>query len=161
MTPELQAQLRHALATAAELAPASAQPSEAHGLCCWQGETVVAVTSGANMNFDRLRLVAELAGVGATQEAMLVTTIPELPGSFTRFTSTALADSNLSITEFKYRWPLVLGRCLLGTRWESWQKTWQLQRSSGAADATACQRAAGKEALTSLLRALSTMHNAP
>ena len=140
------------LATAAELAPASAQPSEAHGLCCWQGETVVAVTSGANMNFDRLRLVAELAGVGATQEAMLVTTIPELPGSFTRFTSTALADSNLSITEFKYRWPLVLGRCMLGRPG---------RRPGTHSDAIACQRAAGKEALTSLLRALSTMHNAP
>ena len=55
------------------------------------------------MNFDRLRLVAELAGVGARQEAMLVTTIPELPGSFMRFASTALAESDLQVTEFKYR----------------------------------------------------------
>ena len=47
-----------------------------------QGKTVVAITSGANMNFDRLRLVADLAGVGARQEAILVTTIPERPGSF-------------------------------------------------------------------------------
>ena len=68
-----------------------------------QGKAVVAITSGANMNFDRLRLVAELAGVGATQEAMLVTTIPEAPGSFGRFVSAALADSNLQLTEFKYR----------------------------------------------------------
>ena len=80
-----------------------------------QDQTVVAVTSGANMNFDRLRLVAELAGVGATQEAMLVTTIPELPGSFMRFASTALADSDLSITEFKYRCrPQLHVRCSLG-----------------------------------------------
>jgi threonine dehydratase len=43
-----------------------------------QGETVVAVTSGANMNFDRLRLVSELAQVGARREAMLATTIPEV-----------------------------------------------------------------------------------
>ncbi len=43
-----------------------------------QGATVVCVTSGANMNFDRLRLVSELAGVGARQEAMLATTIPEV-----------------------------------------------------------------------------------
>ena len=45
-----------------------------------QGRTVVAVTSGANMNFGRLRLVADLAGVGARQEAILVSTIPERPG---------------------------------------------------------------------------------
>ena len=37
-----------------------------------QGKTVVAITSGANMNFDRLRLVADLAAVGARQEAILV-----------------------------------------------------------------------------------------
>lgn len=47
-----------------------------------QGKTVVAITSGANMNFERLRLVAELAEVGATTEATLTTTIPERPGSF-------------------------------------------------------------------------------
>jgi hypothetical protein len=39
---------------------------------------VVAVTSGANMNFDRLRLVSELAQVGARREAMLATSIPEV-----------------------------------------------------------------------------------
>lgn len=43
-----------------------------------QGATVVCVTSGANMNFDRLRMVSELAGVGARREAMLATTIPEV-----------------------------------------------------------------------------------
>ncbi len=42
---------------------------------------MVAITSGANMNFDRLRLVTELAGVGAA-EAMLATNIPETPGAF-------------------------------------------------------------------------------
>jgi threonine dehydratase len=45
-----------------------------------QGKTVVAVTSGANINFQRLRLVAELADVGAMTEATLTTTIPERPG---------------------------------------------------------------------------------
>jgi hypothetical protein len=39
---------------------------------------VVAVTSGANMNFDRLRLVSELAQIGARREAMLATSIPEV-----------------------------------------------------------------------------------
>ena len=56
------------------------------------------------MNFDRLRLVTELADVGATREAMLATTIPEYPGSFAAFVGVALPDgSGLQITEFKYR----------------------------------------------------------
>lgn len=49
------------------------------------GEAVVAITSGANMNFDRLRLVTELADVGRKQEAVLATSLPETPGSFKRF----------------------------------------------------------------------------
>ena len=68
-----------------------------------QGQTVVAVTSGANMNFNRLRLVVELADVGATQEAMLATTISERPGAFSDFILTALGDSGVSVTELKYR----------------------------------------------------------
>lgn len=64
---------------------------------------MVVVTSGANMNFDRLRLVAELAGVGSRQEAMLITTIPERPGAFQAFTDAALAQSDIQVTEFKYR----------------------------------------------------------
>lgn len=43
-----------------------------------QGATTVCITSGANMNFDRLRLVSELAEVGAQREAMLATTILEV-----------------------------------------------------------------------------------
>lgn len=46
---------------------------------------VVAVTSGANMNFDRLRLVTELADVGRHREAVLATYMPEEQGSFKRF----------------------------------------------------------------------------
>ena len=46
---------------------------------------VIAVTSGANMNFDRLRLVTELADVGARREAVRATTLPEEPGAFKRF----------------------------------------------------------------------------
>lgn len=55
------------------------------------------------MNFDRLRLVTELADVGALTEAMLATTIPERHGSFKAFLETALGDASLQITEFKYR----------------------------------------------------------
>ncbi len=69
-----------------------------------QGATVVAVTSGANINFDRLRLVSELADIGALREAMLATTIPEQPGSFLRFIQTALDPvPDVQVTEFKYR----------------------------------------------------------
>ncbi|CAL5220401.1 g2410 [Coccomyxa viridis] len=71
-----------------------------HGL---KGVSAVAVTSGANMNFDRLRLVTELAGIGALKEAMLATTMPERQGSFKDFLDIALDNSDLQITEFKYR----------------------------------------------------------
>ncbi|PHT71019.1 Threonine dehydratase biosynthetic, chloroplastic [Capsicum annuum] len=50
-----------------------------------KGENVVAITSGANMNFDRLRLVTELADVGRQREAVLATFMPEEPGSFKKF----------------------------------------------------------------------------
>lgn len=65
-----------------------------------KGETVMAITSGANMNFDRLRLVTELADVGARREAVIATFIPEQPGSFKRFIETV---GPMNITEFKYR----------------------------------------------------------
>jgi len=63
----------------------------------------VAVTSGANMNFDRLALVAELASVGARAEAIFATSIPERPGAFAAFVSAALEGTDIQITEFKYR----------------------------------------------------------
>lgn len=50
-----------------------------------KGDNVVAITSGANMNFDKLRVVTELANVGRQQEAVLATVMPEEPGSFKRF----------------------------------------------------------------------------
>lgn len=50
-----------------------------------KGENVVAITSGANMNFDKLRVVTELANVGRQQEAVLATVMPEKPGSFKQF----------------------------------------------------------------------------
>ncbi|KAL8245215.1 hypothetical protein R6Q59_011473 [Mikania micrantha] len=62
---------------------------------------VVAITSGANMNFDRLRLVTELANVGRQREAVLATFMPEEPGSFKQF---AELIGKLNITEFKYRY---------------------------------------------------------
>ncbi|KAK9079366.1 hypothetical protein SSX86_001037 [Deinandra increscens subsp. villosa] len=62
---------------------------------------VVAITSGANMNFDRLRLVTELANVGRQREAVLATSMPEEPGSFKQF---AELVGKMNITEFKYRY---------------------------------------------------------
>ena len=64
------------------------------------GETLVAVACGANMNFDRLRFVAERAEVGEAREAVLAVTIPEERGSFRRFC--AVLDGH-SVTEFNYR----------------------------------------------------------
>jgi threonine dehydratase len=66
---------------------------------------VVAVTSGANINFERLRLVAELANVGSLTEATMATTIPERPGAFSAFIDAAVGAGAepLSVTEFKYR----------------------------------------------------------
>ncbi|KAL3642643.1 Threonine dehydratase biosynthetic, chloroplastic [Castilleja foliolosa] len=66
-----------------------------------KGANVVAVTSGANMNFDRLRLVTELADVGRRREAVLATYLPEEPGSFKRFCELL---GPMNITEFKYRY---------------------------------------------------------
>ncbi|KAL6519359.1 Threonine dehydratase biosynthetic, chloroplastic [Orobanche gracilis] len=66
-----------------------------------KGENVVAVTSGANMNFDRLRLITELADVGRQREAVLATYMPEEPGSFKQFCELV---GPMNITEFKYRY---------------------------------------------------------
>ena len=61
---------------------------------------LVAVLSGANMNFDRLRFVAERAELGEAREALFAVTIPERPGSFRGFC--ALLGQRV-ITEFNYR----------------------------------------------------------
>lgn len=66
-----------------------------------KGKTLIAVASGANMNFDRLRFVAERAELGEQREAVLAVTIPETPGSFKKF-CTLLGAKN--ITEFNYRY---------------------------------------------------------
>ncbi|HOY71073.1 MAG TPA: threonine ammonia-lyase, biosynthetic [Methylotenera sp.] len=64
------------------------------------GKTLVAIASGANMNFDRLRFVAERAEVGEHREAVLAVTIPEKPGAFKTFCRLL---GNRNITEFNYR----------------------------------------------------------
>jgi threonine dehydratase len=65
-----------------------------------RGKTLVAVASGANTNFDRLRFIAEEAEIGEQREAILAVTIPERPGSFRMFCATLGARS---VTEFNYR----------------------------------------------------------
>ena len=66
-----------------------------------EGERLVAINSGANINFDRLRHVAERAEIGERREALLAVTIPERPGSFLRFCRTL---GKRGITEFNYRY---------------------------------------------------------
>ena len=66
-----------------------------------KGQTLVAIASGANMNFDRLRFVAERAEIGEKREAILAVSIPETPGSFRKFCA-LLGKRN--ITEFNYRY---------------------------------------------------------
>jgi threonine dehydratase len=66
-----------------------------------KGQTLVAINSGANMNFDRLRYVAERTLSGEKQEALFAVTIPEEPGSLFRFCREVVGERN--ITEFNYR----------------------------------------------------------
>ncbi|EXJ81332.1 threonine ammonia-lyase, biosynthetic [Capronia epimyces CBS 606.96] len=62
---------------------------------------LVAIASGANMNFDRLRFVAERAALGEQKEALLTVTIPERPGSFAQLVEAVLPQA---VTEFGYRY---------------------------------------------------------
>jgi len=64
-------------------------------------ETLVAIASGANMNFDRLRFVAERAEIGEYREALYAVTIPERPGAFLAFCELL---GRRQITEFNYRY---------------------------------------------------------
>jgi threonine dehydratase len=66
-----------------------------------QGRTYVAIACGANMNFDRLRFVAERAELGEEREAIFAVTIPERPGSFREFCALL---GNRNVTEFNYRY---------------------------------------------------------
>jgi threonine dehydratase len=66
-----------------------------------EGKTLIAIDSGANMNFDRLRHVAERAELGEQREALFAVTIPERAGAFRSFCQTL---GKLPITEFNYRY---------------------------------------------------------
>jgi len=65
-----------------------------------RGATLVAVASGANLNFDRLRYIAERAEIGEHREAVFAVTIPEGPGNLKRFCKLV---GKRSVTEFNYR----------------------------------------------------------
>ena len=70
-----------------------------------RGETYAAILCGANMNFDRLRFVAERAEVGEEREALFAVTMPEERGSFRRFCEVigTLPGGPRNVTEFNYR----------------------------------------------------------
>ena len=89
---------RSVLEPAGSLAVAGAKRyAEREGI---ENQALVAITSGANMNFDRMRFVAERAEVGEAREAVFAVTIPEERGSFKRFCS-LVGERN--VTEFNYR----------------------------------------------------------
>jgi threonine dehydratase len=67
----------------------------------WQDKRVVAINSGANMNFDQLRYVAERSDVGQAREALFAVEIPEQPGSFLQFCEIL---GQRPVTEFNYRY---------------------------------------------------------
>jgi threonine dehydratase len=69
-----------------------------HGI---RGQTLVTINCGANVNFDRLRHIAERAAIGEQAEMLLAAEIPEEPGSFRRFCE---ALGRRSVTEFNYRY---------------------------------------------------------
>ena len=71
---------------------------EQHGV---EGQTLLAIDSGANTNFDRLRYISERTEIGEKREAIISVTIPEQPGSFKKFCE-VLGRRN--ITEFNYRY---------------------------------------------------------
>ncbi len=66
-----------------------------------KGETLVAINSGANMNFERLRYVAERTQTGEQRESLFAVTIPENPGALRHLCNEVLGETN--ITEFSYR----------------------------------------------------------
>jgi len=84
-----------ALAGAKAYAAREGQVGEGHGL-----GTLVAISSGANLNFDRLRHIAERAEIGEQREVLLGVTIPERPGAYRAFIQTL---GPRAITEFNYR----------------------------------------------------------
>ena len=71
-----------------------------HASAGMNGKDVIAISCGANMDFDRLRFVSERAEIGENHEMLVAATIPERPGSFKRFCAKI---GNHNITEFNYR----------------------------------------------------------
>jgi threonine dehydratase len=96
---------------------------ERHGA---KDRTYVAIACGANMNFDRLRFVADRAELGEQREAILAVTIPERPGSFREFCALL---GNRSITEFNYRYADArVAHLFVGIEVRNRQETEQLLR---------------------------------
>jgi threonine dehydratase len=92
-----------------------------------RGKTLVAIACGANMNFDRLRFVAEEAELGEKREAILSVAIPEEPGSFRKF-CTLLGPRN--VTEFNYRYASPReARVFVGVQVRDREETARLVRS--------------------------------
>jgi threonine dehydratase len=112
------------------------------------GSTLIAINSGANMNFDRLRHVAERAEIGEHREAVLAVEIPEQPGAFLRFCE-ALGLRN--ITEFNYRYaPGATARIFVGV---------SLQRGAGeASEIVAALKAQGYRVLDLSDNELAKLH---
>lgn len=67
----------------------------------WQDKTVIAIDSGANTNFDRLRYISERTEIGEKREAIFAVTIPEKPGAYQKFCRLL---GKRAITEFNYRY---------------------------------------------------------
>ena len=86
---------------AGALALAGLKKYVARNLSPNQNRGLVAILSGANMNFDRLRFVAERAALGEKKEALLSVTIPERPGAFAELARAVLPHA---VTEFSYRY---------------------------------------------------------
>ncbi len=108
---------------------------------------LVAIASGANMNFDRLRHVAERAEVGERREAVLAVTIPEVPGSFRQFC--AFVGHRL-ITEFNYRYASPSSaHVFVGV---------QIQDASEADDLVASLRAGGYDTLDMTDNEMAKLH---
>lgn len=92
--------------------------------------TLVAIASGANMNFDRLRFVAEVAEIGEAREAIIAFTIPERPGSFKVFCEQL---GQRAITEFNYRYSdCNTARVFVGLQVQSQRETAQLLKAMRA-----------------------------
>ncbi len=108
---------------------------------------MVAIASGANMNFDRLRHVAERAEVGERREAILAVTIPEVAGSFRRFCASI---GHRLVTEFNYRYSSPsCAHVFVGV---------QIQDAREAEDLAATLRAAGYEVMDMTDNEMAKLH---